>query len=763
MSVPTRSLRNVAFVGHGGTGKTTLVEEMLAVGGVIPKAERVESGKTVSDFAEEEVSRKISIHASLSHITWKDHKINILDTPGSADFVGEVVAAFAVADCAALVVGADVGVQIETIKLWRRLAKSEKPRFIFVNKMEKERADFARSVADLAEKFKASFVPVVIPIGAGAAFTGVVDLIDQKAWIAGKEAPIPDAEKAAVEEARQKLVESAAEGDDTLIEKFFAEGNLAPDEIRKGLAGGMKSGKLFPVLCGAGLTAAGVASLLDFIVYAAPSPEGIAKGAAKWDAPKEDAVVTRPISESEQPSCFIWKTAGDQFTGKLSYFKVMAGKIEADTDLVNAREGRKEKITKVYTCEGKKLEDAPELVAGDLGLFTKSPMLRTNDTLHAPDAAIVYPKLELPTPVHALAITAKAKKDEDKMNQMLQRITEEDLTFLLSYDKETKETVISGMGELHISMILDKIREHQKIEMETKIPRVAYRETIQGKADAEYTHKKQTGGHGQYAKVSLEVNPIPRGEKYKFTNAIFGGAVSRGYIPGVEKGVIEAMEAGILAGYPVVDVEARIVDGKEHPVDSSELAFKLAAREAFRECMRNAKPVLLEPICNLTVFVDEQYLRRRALRPERQAGQGPRPEPHRRRHPRDQGAGAPGGAHALRDRPEGADGEHRFIRAGVRPLQPDLGQDIRRRHQGGAGGQGGRKGIASPTVQQQGLSDGQPFSYEGVFGKKKMQNGSDEAQDAEGGPVAQRSPCTRVRPIAAFRREKCFLLEDLEE
>jgi elongation factor G len=286
----------------------------------------------------------------------------------------------------------------------------------------------------------------------------------------------------------------------------------------------------------------------------------------------------------------------------------MSGKISADVDLLIAREGKKEKITKVYTCLGKKLEDTSELAAGDLGLFTKSASLRTNDTLYAPNAPTVYPPLELPTPVHSLAITAKAKKDEDKMNQMLQRITEEDHTFLLSYDKETKETVISGMGELHISMILDKIRENQKIEMETKIPRVAYRETIQGKAEAEYTHKKQTGGHGQYAKVALEVNPIPRGEKYKFTNAIFGGAVSKGYIPGVEKGIIEAMEAGGLAGYPVVDVEARIVDGKEHPVDSSELAFKLAAREAFRECVRNAKPVLLEPICNLTVFVDEQYL-----------------------------------------------------------------------------------------------------------------------------------------------------------
>lgn len=603
MSVPTRSLRNVALAGHGGTGKTTLVEEMLAAGGAIPKAERVEAGKTVSDFTEEEITRKISVHTSLSHVTWKDRKLNILDTPGSADFVGEVVAAFRVADCAVLVVGADVGVQIETIKLWRRLTHLEMPRFVFVNKMEKERADFDRIVADLAEKFKASFVPVVIPLGAGPGFTGVVDLVDLKAWIGGREAPIPDAAKAAVDAARLKLVESAAEGDDSLIEKFFAEGNLSPEEVRKGLASGMKAGKLFPVLCGAGLTGVGIQCLLDFITCAAPSPEGVARG--KTPDGKD---VERTISESEPASCFVFKTAMDQFTGKLSFFKVMSGKISADADLLIAREGKKEKITKVYTCLGKKLEDTSELAAGDLGLFTKSASLRTNDTLYAPNAPTVYPPLELPTPVHSLAITAKAKTDEDKMNQMLQRITEEDHTFLLSYDKETKETVISGMGELHISMILDKIRENQKIEMETKIPRVAYRETIQGKAEAEYTHKKQTGGHGQYAKVALEVNPIPRGEKYKFTNAIFGGAVSKGYIPGVEKGIIEAMEAGGLAGYPVVDVEARIVDGKEHPVDSSELAFKLAAREAFRECVRNAKPVLLEPICNLTVFVDEQYL-----------------------------------------------------------------------------------------------------------------------------------------------------------
>jgi elongation factor G len=603
MSVPTRSLRNLAFAGHGVTGKTTMVEELLAAGGVIPKAERIESGKTVSDFTEEEITRKISVHASLSHLPWKECKINILDTPGSADFVGEAISAFRVADCVALVVGAEVGVQIETIKLWRWLTRHEKPCFVFVNKMEKDRADFDKCVADLTDRFKMSFVPVVIPLGAGPGFTGVVDLIEQKAYVNGKETAIPDSAKPAVDIARQKLIESAAEGDDSLIEKFFAESNLSPEEIRKGLAGGMKAGKLVPVLCGAALTAAGMSCLLDFIVYAVPSPEGIAKGTAEGG--KE---IERQIADSEPASCFIFKTAMDQFTGKLSYFKVMSGKIAADADLLNAREGKKEKITKLYTCNGKKLEDAGELSAGDLGLFTKSATLKTNDTLHSPDAPIVYPALDLPTPVHALAISAKAKKDEDKMNQMLHRIMEEDLTFQVSYDKETKETVISGMGELHIGMILDKIRENQKIDMETKIPRVAYRETIQGNADAEHTHKKQTGGHGQYAKVSLEVNPIPRGEKYKFTNAIFGGAISRGYIPGIEKGVLEAMEAGVLAGYPVVDVEARVVDGKEHPVDSSELAFKLAAREAFKDCMRNAKPVLLEPVCNLTVFVDDLYL-----------------------------------------------------------------------------------------------------------------------------------------------------------
>ncbi len=603
MSVPTASLRTIAIAGHGGTGKTSLVEHLLAAGGAIPKAERVETGKTVSDFTEEEISRKISIHVSLSHLSRKDVKINLLDTPGAADFVGEVISAFRVAECALLVVGADVGVQIETIKLWRRMAKTGMPRFIVVNKMDKERADYGKSIEDLKDKFKTPFVPVTMPIGAGEGFSGVVDLVEMKAFVNGAETAIPEGSKKDAEAMRQTLIESAAEGDDSLIEKFFAEGKLSNDEIRLGLRKGMRDGKLVPVLAASGISGIGAAYILDFISSICPAPGGKTKAFAP-----DGSEIERDMAENGPASCFVFKTALDQFTGKLTYFKVMSGKVTADADLMSGREGKKERIAKLYTCMGKKLEEAQELCAGDLGIITKSPGLKTNDTLHAPDSPIRFPGLEMPTPVHALAISAKAKKDEDKMNQMLQRTTDEDLTFRIAYDKETKETVISGMGELHIAMILDKIKEAQKIDMETRIPKVAYRETIQGKAEAEYTHKKQTGGHGQYAKVVLEVAPLPRGEKYKFTNAIFGGAVSKGYIPGVEKGVIEAMEGGVLAGYPVVDVEATITDGKEHPVDSSELAFKLAGRESFKECMTKAKPVLLEPVSNLTVFVDEQYL-----------------------------------------------------------------------------------------------------------------------------------------------------------
>ncbi len=608
MSYATSSIRNIALCGHGSTGKTTLTEQLLATGGAIPKAEAVESGKSTSDFTEEEVARKISIHTSLSSLVWNDVKINLLDTPGVADFVGEAVAAFRAAECAVVLVGADVGVQIETVKTWRRLSKIQYPRVFFVNKMEKEHADFEKTLADLRAKFNAAFVPVSIPIGKGAGFKGVIDLLKMKASTSGdgaksasEDIPADMAEEA--KKYRDALVEAAAEGDDKLIEKFFATGTLSEEEILTGLRKALANGKLFPVLCGAAVDNRGVVTLLDFIVTACPAPGGEVKGLD----PKDQEVVRR-VDSSQPLSCFLFKTVIDQFSGRMSFVKVVSGKLTNDCDLVNVRGEKKEKAGKLHSLVGKKLTDMDALEAGDIGVLLKLQSVATNDTLCAPDSLVKYDPLSIPQPVHAVAISAASKKEEDKLNQMLQRAAEEDPTFKISFNAETKETVVSCMGELHLAIVLDKIREKQKIEIETRIPKVAYRETLQASSGAEYTHKKQTGGHGQYAKVVLEIAPLQRGEQFKFVNAIFGGAISKGYVAGVEKGIIEGMEHGILAGYPIVDLEAKVVDGKEHPVDSSEMAFKLASRGALRAAMEKARPVLLEPVMNLTVYVDENYL-----------------------------------------------------------------------------------------------------------------------------------------------------------
>jgi elongation factor G len=610
MGFASDAIHNIAVTGHGATGKTSLVEQALAFGGAIPKAETVDTGRTVSDFTEEEINRKISIHLSLSHLEWQGCKLNLLDCPGSSDFAGELVAGIRAAESALILVAADSGVQIGTVQTWRRL-KDRAPRLVFVNKMDKEHADFFKSLDNLKENFQAAFVPLVLPIGAGTGFKGVVDLIAQKAYLAPETgqkaaaADIPAELQEQAKEYRQALIEAAAEGDDALMEKYFESETLSDEEIRQGLAKGLAAGKTVPVLCGSALQASGLTSLLAAIVFACPSPVGREEPLAASNG-KEAA--SRVIDPQGPPSCFVFKTSIDQFSGKLSFVKVVSGTIKGDTELVAARDKRKEKLNKIYTCLGKKLEDIEELPAGDIGILTKLPTASTNDSLIAPELDLSYQPLHLPQPVHAVAISANAKKDEDKLNQLLQRAAEEDLTFRIAYNQETKENVISGMGELHLDIILDKIRSQAKIEMQTRTPRVAYRETIRAPAAAEYQHKKQTGGHGQYAKVALEIKPLARGEHFSFVNAIVGGRISRGYIPGVEKGVVEGMESGIMAGYPVVDLEASVVDGKEHPVDSSELAFKLAARGALKAAMEKADPVLLEPIMNLTVYVDNQYL-----------------------------------------------------------------------------------------------------------------------------------------------------------
>lgn len=611
MSVETKNLRNVALVGHNGTGKTNLIEQMLYYANVISHAEKVESGKTTSDYTEEEIARKISVHTSLNSFEWEGKRINILDTPGTADFIGEAICAFRSCEAALMVVDGREGAQIETIKLWRRLDSRKKPRAVFINKMDKERASYRHVIDSLEEEFDSQFVPVVMALGEAEEFQGVINLIENQAYQChegGKEVAIPIPEKfsAVVEDFRNRLIENAAEGADDLIEKYFEEGTLTPDEIRRGLREGLSANRVVPVFCGSTDKGAGILSLLNFIRNNFPNP--LDSEEYIWD--EENNETTVPFEPDAPFSGYCFKTTLDQFSGKLSFIKVVSGSLTPETDIYNATYNKKEKPGKVFRALGKKLIETDALNAGDIGIITKSNICYTNASLTSgPEMKRTFRPLQLPQPVYELAISADDKKSEDKMNDALHKVAEEDLTFTIKFNEETKETVIGGMGELQMNMILDKIKEKQKVVVHTRTPRIAYRETITKKSGiAEYSHKKQSGGHGQFGRVLIEIEPIERGEQYRFTNAIKGGSVSKGYIPGIEKGLQESMAEGFLAGYPLVDIGITLVDGKEHPVDSSEMAFKLAAKGAMEIALKNAGAVLLEPIMKLTVFVENEYL-----------------------------------------------------------------------------------------------------------------------------------------------------------
>lgn len=608
MDVATNNIRTIAIAGHGQSGKTSLLEALLFATGTIDRAETVESGRTTSDYSAEEIERKISIYSSLSHFQFKDKLINIWDTPGLSGFVGEVILAFRSSETACIVLDGRVGVQIETIKFWRNLNSRNKGRFIFANKMDDAKANYEHCLEDVKKQFAVDAFPVTVPMYEGDAFKGVIDVLHGVAYVIEggkeKEIPIPQSYETLYKEKVELLQAASAEGDDELMLKFIDEGSLSEEEVVKGLSLAIKDNKIVPFFSGSALQGIGLTSLLKFIAEILPSSEGALERATNSNG--EDVSVK--VDPSAPFSALVVKTSNDQFSGRLSFIKVVGGTLTSDSEVLNLREGKKERVGKLYKSIGKKMVEVSSLPAGDVGIISKLTFTKTNDTLAASTDVLPFVKLKTPWPIYSIAVSAKEKKTEDKITEALYKVCEEDMTVSFLFNSETKQNVLSGMGDLHTGIILSKVEKQTKVEIITSPPRIAYRETVQRKAQAEYTHKKQSGGHGQFGRVVLSIAPLPRGEKYSFSNAVFGGAISKGYIPGVEKGVLEAMERGVLAGYPVVDVAVTVLDGKEHPVDSSEMAFKIAGRNAFRNAMKEAGPVLLEPIMNLTVYVESAYL-----------------------------------------------------------------------------------------------------------------------------------------------------------
>lgn len=609
MEFETKDIRNVAIAGHSQTGKTTLLEQLLHTGGLLAKPAPVESGKTVSSSSPEEVSRHISIYSCLAHMERGGKLVNLWDTPGASDFTGEVISAFRSSEAALLLVDSRSGAQVETVKLWRDLDRRSKPRMVFLNRVDDARGNVMAAVQDLHDKFNVEICQVTIPMGAGPAYKGVIDVLHGKAYFKGSNGiegageAVPAEYEEAYRSARGVLMGSAAEGDDDLLVKFIDEGELTDEEILSGLKAAFAANKVVPCFSGDPLHSSGLSPLLDFIADVCPSPLESLERAVNADG-TETAV---KIQADGPLGALVVKTAGDQFSGKLSYIKIISGSLSADSSAFNLNGGKAEKIGKLYRTQGKKLEEIKKASAGDICVVAKLGAA-TGDSLAADAQALPYKPLRRPEPVYSLAISCAEKKNEMKVNEELAKVSESDRTVTFQFNPETRQNVLSGMGELQLQIILDKIQAATGISVQTSVPRVAYRETVQRKEVAEYTHKKQTGGHGQYAKVQLSVEAQGRGAGFKFTNAVFGGAIPKNYIPGVEKGVRQAMENGVMAGYPVVDISVTVLDGKHHPVDSSDLAFQIAARTALSEAMRKAGPLLLEPVMNLSVWAETKYI-----------------------------------------------------------------------------------------------------------------------------------------------------------
>ncbi|MDI9567912.1 MAG: elongation factor G [Bacillota bacterium] len=608
-----RQLRNVGLISHGGAGKTTLTEAMLFNSGATDRLGRVDDGSSVVDYDPDEIKRKITINAALAPCHWQKHKINLIDTPGYADFVGDVRGTLRVVDGAVVLICAVSGVEVHTEKVWQFADEYNLPRLVFINKLDRENANFAKALAQVQEQLSNRAVAVQLPIGSEENFRGVIDLVNMKAILydpkKGKDftvEEIPADMQAEAESYREKLIEAVAETDDELVMKYLEGEALTNEEITTGLRIGTLDGSIIPVLCGSALANVGIQPLMDAIIACLPSPEDV-EAIVGTDVKTGEEITLEP-SEEGPLAALVFKTMADPFVGKLTYFRVYSGVFNSDTQVYNVIKVIMERVGQLFIPRGKQQEGVERVVAGDIGAVAKLQETSTGDTLGEKDNPIQLPPIEFPRPSYSLALVAKSQGDEDKLGTGLARLVEEDPTLTVEKRTETRELILSGMGDVHLEVTIDRLKRKFGVEVETETPKVPYRETIRKSVKVEGKHKKHTGGHGQYGHVWIEMEPLPKGEGFVFEETIFGGAVPKQYIPAVEKGIREAMEEGVLAGYPVVDFKVNLYDGSYHTVDSSELAFKIAAIQAFRKAMEQANPVLLEPIMNLEVLVPEAYM-----------------------------------------------------------------------------------------------------------------------------------------------------------
>jgi elongation factor G len=607
-----QNIRNVALVGHGGSGKTQLVSALLFAAGMVNRLGKVDDGTSVTDYDEEEIQRKFSISAALAYAEWGKTKINFIDTPGYNIFLHETEAALLAADSVLMLVHGVSGVEVQTEKTWGFADERGLGRLIVVNQMDRDRASFERTLEGLRSAFGRSVVPIQLPLGEERSFKGAIDLVRMKAASydsngSGKaqtgDIPAEYAEAAA--KAHEALVEMVAEGNDRLMEEFFDKGTIPVEDLVPGLAQAVADRRIYPVVVASGLHGIGSSGLLDSVADYLPSP--VARGKAQGLDREGGSPVERRIADDEPVAAYVFKTVADPFAGRISYFKVMSGVVKNDAVLTNFNRGGAEKLAHIGVMQGKTQTPVPELRAGDIGAVAKLKETLTGDTLGDKPAPIVYPKVKLAEPAISFAVEPKSRGDEDKLSTAIHRMLEEDLLLRFSRDPQTKEFLVSGSGQQHVEVAVSKLKRRFNVEVTLKAPKVPYRETIRAKADAQGRHKKQTGGHGQYGDCKIKMEPRPRGAGFEFVNDIFGGAIPKNFIPAVEKGIVAAAERGYLAGYPVVDFRVILYDGSYHDVDSSELAFKIAGSLAFKKCMEQAKPCLLEPIMNVEITVPENY------------------------------------------------------------------------------------------------------------------------------------------------------------